>query len=130
MTDTKLFSPRSEKSQVKESNWFALAQWNNEGDYDPDDEKNSTTGEMTWIKDDPTDFRSDQEQGEKPTPQTTEHKRKFRSRAESRMVQPPTWIIETLFQEGTDIAIYAPSGYCKSFVAVDLAMALATGKPA
>ena len=130
MTDTNLFSLTNGQLQVKGPDWLELAKWNNDGDYDPDDKKNSTTAELQWLKNDPTDFRPYKEQvGEPPSP-TTQHKRKFRSRAESRMVQPPSWLVQDLLQEGTDMAIYAPSGYCKSFVAVDLAMALATGKPA
>jgi hypothetical protein len=130
MTDINLFSRINAQLQVNGPDWLELAKWNNDGDYDPDDKKNSTTAEMVWLKNDPIDPRSYEEQAGEPTSSTTEHKRKFRSRAESRMVQPPSWLVQDLFQEGTDIAIYAPSGYCKSFVAVDLAMALATGKPA
>jgi len=130
MTDTNLFSLTNGQLQVKGPDWLELAKWNNDGDYDPDDKNNSTAGELKWLKNDPTDFRPYKEQvGEPPSP-TTQHKRKFRSRAESRMVQPPSWLVQDVLQEGTDMAIYAPSGYCKSFVAVDLAMALATGKPA
>jgi hypothetical protein len=130
MTDTNLFGLTNGQLQVKEPDWLALAQWNNDGDYDPADKKYSPAGELQWLKNNPTDLRPYKEQVEEPTPPTIERKRKFRSRAESRMVQPPSWLIQDLFQEGTDIAIYAPSGYCKSFVAIDLAMALATGKPA
>jgi hypothetical protein len=130
MTDINVFRPTHDQIQAKEPDWIVLTNRNNDGDYDPDDEKNSTTAELNWLKSDPTDFRPYKEKVEEPAPPTTERKRKFRSRAESRLVQPPSWIIQNLFQDGTDVAIYAPSGYCKSFVAVDLAMALATGKPA
>src|SRR5277367_3914547 len=125
MTDANLFSLRNGQTQDAETDWIELSKRNNDGDYDPDDKKNSTAGELDWLKSDPTDFRPYKEQVEDPKSPTTQHKRKFRSRAESRMVQPPSWLIQDLFQEGTDVAIYAPSGYCKSFVAVDLAMALA-----
>jgi len=123
MTDTDLFSLMNGQLQDKEPNWLGLARWNNDGDYDADE-----SYKPKW----PLNAMgpSEPEPTTPSTAPTTERKHKFRSRAESRLEQPPTWIIETLLQEGTDIAIYAPSGYCKSFVAVDLAMALATGKPA
>src|SRR5262245_34862023 len=112
MTDNSVFSLMNSQVQAKEPNWLELAKWNNDGDYDPDHEKHSTASELTWLKNDPTDPRSYEEQAGAPTSPTTEDtedKRKFRSRAESRLVQPPSWLIQDLFQEGTDIAIYAPS---------------------
>ena len=90
MTDINLFSRINAQLQVNGPDWLELAKWNNDGDYDPDDKKNSTTAEMVWLKNDPIDPRSYEEQAGEPTSSTTEHKRKFRSRAESRMVQPPS----------------------------------------
>jgi hypothetical protein len=59
-----------------------------------------------------------------------ERKRKFRSRGESRLTPPPTWLIYELIMEESHVGIYAPSQFLKSFTAIDLAGALATGIPA
>lgn len=67
------------------------------------------------------------------TPNNTERaerKRKFRSRGESRSTPPPVWLIDELIMEESHVGIYAPSQFLKSFTAIDLAGALATGRPA
>jgi hypothetical protein len=58
-----------------------------------------------------------------------EETRKFRSRQQARYLPKPEWIIKDLVQDGSNIAIYAPSGFLKSFVAIDIALSLATGEP-
>jgi hypothetical protein len=40
---------------------------------------------------------------------------------------PPAWLIEGLIEENTDVALYAPLSFLKSFVAVDICYAVATG---
>ena len=40
---------------------------------------------------------------------------------------PPEWLIDGLIEENTDVALYAPLSFLKSFVAVDLCYAVATG---
>ncbi len=42
---------------------------------------------------------------------------------------PPEWLVDTILPEGGLIALYGPSGTGKSFIAIDMAMAIATGTP-
>ena len=41
---------------------------------------------------------------------------------------PPTWLIETILPAGGLVGLYGPPGAFKSFVALDLAMSVATGR--
>ena len=66
-----------------------------------------------------------QEFAEQPRDEET---RKFRSRQQAKYLPKPEWIIKDLVQDGSNIAIYAPSGFLKSFVAIDIALSLATGE--
>jgi hypothetical protein len=40
---------------------------------------------------------------------------------------PPEWLVQGLIEENTDVALYAPLSFLKSFVALDLCYAVATG---
>jgi hypothetical protein len=53
-------------------------------------------------------------------------RKRFYSSADCRVVKPPKWQVEGLIPENADVAIYGVSGTLKSFVALDLAMSVAT----
>src|SRR5256885_1991166 len=46
--------------------------------------------------------------------------KRFRSRADDRLVPDPRWLVEGLIPENSDVAIYAPFAALKTFVAIDL----------
>ena len=56
--------------------------------------------------------------------------RHIKSRAQSRDEPPPMYLIEGLLQEDCDAELVAPSGFLKSFVALDLGFSIATGRDA
>lgn len=66
------------------------------------------------------DPRREEKKPEKP-------RRRFRSRREQKDEPAPTWLIEGLIPEDADVAIYANWGSLKTFLATDLAFAIATG---
>jgi hypothetical protein len=43
---------------------------------------------------------------------------------------PPQWLVDGLIEQNTDVALYAPLSFLKSFVALDLCFAVATGRAA
>lgn len=51
------------------------------------------------------------------------------STAELLTMPPPTWLIDSILPEGGLVALYGPPGCGKSFVAIDMAMCIATGLP-
>jgi hypothetical protein len=51
----------------------------------------------------------------------------FSTRAQDRDAPPPIWLVPELLEEGTDAAIYAPLSFLKSFAALDIGFAIATG---
>jgi hypothetical protein len=51
----------------------------------------------------------------------------FRTRADDKIAPPPTWLIAGLIEAGSDCALYAPMQFLKSFAAIDIAYAVATG---
>lgn len=59
---------------------------------------------------------------------TTPGSLRLYSTAELIALPPPKWLITPLVPEGGLVALYGPPGACKSFVAVDMAMAVATGR--
>lgn len=50
------------------------------------------------------------------------------SLAELLMLPPPQWLIENIIPKGAFVGFYGPPGSYKSFVAVDIAMAVAAGR--
>lgn len=58
------------------------------------------------------------------------HPNHFKTRAQSRDEPAPVYLIDCLLQEDSDAALIGPSGHLKSFVALDLAFAVATGTDA
>ena len=42
---------------------------------------------------------------------------------------PPTWLIEPVVPRGGLIGLYGPPGTCKSFLAIDMALCVASGRP-
>jgi AAA domain len=62
--------------------------------------------------------------------QTTQRKTRFRSRAESRDLPPPVYLIQDLIEVGADAVIYGDSESLKSFFALAMGGSLATGIPA
>jgi hypothetical protein len=51
------------------------------------------------------------------------------SRRQLRNLKRPEWIVDEAIVEASVIALYGPSGSLKSFVALDIAMSVATGEP-
>ena len=62
--------------------------------------------------------------------QTTQRKTRFRSRAESRDLPPPIYLIQDLIEVGADAVIYGDLESLKSFFALAMGGSLATGIPA
>ena len=62
--------------------------------------------------------------------QTTQRKTRFRSRAESRDLPPPVYLIQDLIEVGADAVIYGDLESLKSFFALAMGGSLATGIPA
>jgi hypothetical protein len=54
-------------------------------------------------------------------------KSRFRTRQQDKAAPPPVWLIPGLIEEGCDAALYAPLQFLKSFLALDILFALATG---
>lgn len=54
-------------------------------------------------------------------------KSRFRSRLEDKLAPPPKMLVAGLIPENSDAAIYAPVQFLKSFVALDIMYAVATG---
>ena len=61
----------------------------------------------------------------------TEARRRFRLRSEAEQDDrpPPVWLIQGLIQEETLALIYGPQDSFKSFIAVDIALSAAAGRP-
>jgi hypothetical protein len=51
----------------------------------------------------------------------------FRTRADDKIAPPPTWLVAGLIEADSDCALYAPMQFLKSFAAIDIAYAVATG---
>jgi hypothetical protein len=62
--------------------------------------------------------------------QPKQRKTRFRSRAESRDLPPPVYLIQDLIEVGADAVIYGDSESLKSFFALAMGGSLATGIPA
>jgi RecA-family ATPase len=58
---------------------------------------------------------------------TTDGRKRFRTRQESKELPAPDYLINGLMQVGCDAVLYAPSKSLKSFIALDIALSLATG---
>src|SRR5271169_6398980 len=126
MSDTNYLDQLS--PQVKEAahdepiDWQALLERDTGCPYDEQDY--SPAQIRMSLKANPTEIDTTNE------PEPAERKRKFRSRGESRLTPLPAWLIDELIMEESHVGIYAPSQFLKSFTAIDLAGALATGRPA
>jgi len=127
MTDTEYLGAAS--PEVKEIDWYKLLERTDECEYNDADHSLAKLKQLT--KNNPTEIgNSTDPDRESPSDNKPDRKRKFRSRGESKVIAPPAWLIQDLVQENTNVGIYAPSQFLKSFTAIDLAGALATGKPA
>jgi hypothetical protein len=62
--------------------------------------------------------------------QPKQRKTRFRSRAESRDLPPPVYLVQDLIEDGADAVIYGDSESLKSFFALAIGGSLATGIPA
>lgn len=51
------------------------------------------------------------------------------SRRQLRDLKPPSWLVDEVFTEASVVSLYGPSGSLKSFVAIGMAMSVATGLP-
>jgi len=56
--------------------------------------------------------------------------KRFRTRAQSRELPPPSYLVEGLIQEGSDCVLYADKQSLKSFIALDIGLSVATGTKA
>jgi hypothetical protein len=54
-------------------------------------------------------------------------KKRFTTRADHKSLPPPEYVVDGLIPLDGDVIIYAPWGFLKSFVALDIAFAIATG---
>jgi RecA-family ATPase len=88
--------------------------------------------EFSWRKpngeteDDPNDDPLRDE----PEKQTDRKQTRFRTRAQSRELPPPSYLVEGLIQEGTDCVLYADKQSLKSFIALDIGLSVASGTKA
>lgn len=64
-----------------------------------------------------------------PTPKSKKRKFSFENVVEQRMHPAPTWLLPDLLPDRNVTLAYGPKGSLKSFVALDIAMAMATGLP-
>jgi hypothetical protein len=60
-------------------------------------------------------------------PPTERPKVPIYSRAQLKTLKRPEWLVDEVLVEGSVISLYGPSGSLKSFVAIDIAMSVATG---
>jgi AAA domain len=102
-------------------------------------------GEFNWRKpngeteDDPNDDPSRDEpekQTDRKQTRLTEplglcqEPKRFRTRAQSQELPPPSYLVEGLIQEGSDCVLYADKQSLKSFIALDIGLSVATGTKA
>jgi len=67
---------------------------------------------------------------ERPKEEKPKRQTRFRTRAESRDLPPPVYLIQDLIEVGADAVIYGDSESLKSFFALAMGASLATGIPA
>jgi hypothetical protein len=76
------------------------------------------------------DFFTDLGKAERHKDEKRKRQTRFRSRAESRDLPPPVYLIQDLIEAGADAVIYGDSESLKSFFSLAMGGSLATGIPA
>ena len=112
----------SQPAHIKKAEWDAYLQSEMERI-----EREHSGGRRRSCHGDAENFAAGDDEPDEPAkPEASKPRKRFYSSADCRLVKPPKWQVEGLIPENSDVAIYGVSGTLKSFVALDLAMSVAT----